>query len=393
MRRIVAGALALASLVVMASCGQDTAVETTTTTTTAATSTSSTNPAGPLPGMKLTPIATLDQPTSMAQRDGDTTIYLTERAGRVRAVRSGIVDPLPILDITSQVGSEGGEQGLLGIAFAPGSSKFYVNFTDKSGDTHIVEFALGDNGVTDLHSQRELLFVDQPYPNHNGGQMTFGPDRMLYIGLGDGGSKGDPQKNAQNLTVVLGKILRIDPKPSNDKPYTIPFDNPFAKQEGARGEIWSYGLRNPWRFSFDAAGGMWIGDVGQDAVEEIDYAPKGKQSGANYGWALREGTHKFSGEKPTAGVDPVYEYTRQGGACSVTGGYVYNGSVMSDMTARYVYGDYCTGEVSVLTKRGDSWQSDKTSMKVDQLASFGRDQQGELYTISLTGALSKIEPS
>jgi glucose/arabinose dehydrogenase len=327
----------------------------------------------------------------MAYRSGDEALYFSEQRGVIRAVRLAELDPTPVLDISAIVSSEG-ERGLLGLAFAPNAPLFYINYTDKAGDTHIVEYAIGADGRANVGSRRELLFVDQPFPNHNGGHLAFGPDGHLYIGLGDGGSSGDPQKNGQNLSVLLAKILRINPAASKDLPYTVPFDNPFAKQQGARGEIWAYGLRNPWRFSFDRAEqGIWIADVGQNKFEEINHVAKDGRGGQNYGWSLREGKDRFSGDKPTDAVDPVYQYDHSNNACSVTGGYVYRGSSIPAMTGRYLYGDYCSGAIFSLTKRGSGWESDKLNITLPELSSFGQDSSGELYVLGLDGTVARID--
>ena len=208
-----------------------------------------------------------------------------------------------MLDLTGSV-STGGEQGLLGLAFSPDGGRLYVNYTDPAGDTRIVEYAFAD-GRADPGSARELLIVDQPFANHNGGNLVFGPDGMLWIGLGDGGGGNDPQGNAQSLGTLLGKMLRIDPRPSGGRPYTVPPDNPFVGTDGARGEIWAFGLRNPWRYSFDkATGDLWIGDVGQNAREEVDFTPAGSPGGLNYGWPGLEGNRSNSGSAPSGAVAP-----------------------------------------------------------------------------------------
>jgi len=372
-------------------CGSDHGSRVTSTTAPLAPTTSTTNPVGPPPPMHLTTVATLDHPTAMAQRDGDDTLYVAEKTGGVRAIDGGAVRPVPVLDLHGEV-SDGTEQGLLGLAFAPHGDRFTVDYTDAAGDTHVVEYSLGSDGTADLHSRRELLVVKQPYPNHNGGQLAFGPDGKLYIGLGDGGSEGDPQKNAQNLTVLLGKILRIDPTPSGDLPYTIPFDNPFAKQAGARGEIWAYGLRNPWRFSFDRTEhGIWIGDVGQGRVEEIDHVPFDQKGGQDYGWSLREGTLQQDGARPKDAIEPVAQYEHKDGACSITGGYVYRGSAIPSLWGRYVFADYCNGKIMTLTQRGTSWDIDDTALHVAAVASFGEDHHGELYVLSQDGTVGRLD--
>lgn len=395
MRAFVAASIAVGLSVSLVACSDNKQPQTTTTTSTTqqSTTTSSSIPSGPPPELKLTTIATLNQPVAMGQRDGDGALYVAEKAGTVRAVRNGALVEKPALDISDLVGSQGSEQGLLGIAFAPDSSNLYLNYTDKSGDTRIAEFVMDKDGNIDPATRRELLFIDQPFENHNGGQLGFGPDGLLYIGMGDGGSRGDPQKNGQNLTVLLGKILRINPKSSGNLPYTIPFDNPFTKLTGARGEIWSYGLRNPWRFSFDTQDkSLWIADVGQNSYEEINHVDEDPKGGQNYGWALREGTHKFTGNKPKDAIEPVYEYeTGENGDCSVTGGYVYRGNSIPKMSARYVFGDYCSGKILTLTEQDNQWQAHTTNIKVANLSSFGQDHNGEIYTLSLSGDLSRID--
>ena len=207
----------------------------------------------------------------------------------------------------------------------------------------MTEFAFGDDGA-DPASERGVLFVDQPFSNHNGGALAFGPDGYLYVGLGDGGSAGDPMGNAQSLSTLLGKLLRISPRPSKGEPYAIPPDNPFVGRDGARPEIWAYGLRNPWRFSFDTAtGDLWIGDVGQNAWEEIDLEPAGSDGGSNFGWDRLEGTHPFEGSPAPDSIAPVFEYAHGDGSCSVTGGYVYRGERIPTLAGAYLFGDYCRG--------------------------------------------------
>lgn len=383
----------LAAALFLASCGGDERPPPTTTIAPPSPSTTTADPVGAPPAISITPVATVDRPTALATRDGDESLYVAEKGGRIRAIRNGELVDQPVLDLSSEV-SDDGERGLLGLAFAPESSKLYVNYTDRSGDTHITEFTMAAEGSVDIGSRRELLTVDQPFANHNGGQLAFGPDGHLYIGLGDGGGAGDPQKNAQNLTSLLGKILRINPKPSTDLPYTIPFDNPFVGKGSSRGEIWSYGLRNPWRFSFDPENkAMWIADVGQNQWEEINRVEYNPAGGENYGWPLREGTHRFIGEKPTSAIDPVYEYNHDGGACSVTGGHVYRGSNLPELKGRYVFGDFCTGQLSTLTLRGTEWLPDRLTPTVPTISGFGQDLDGELYVLSQNGQVGRIDPA
>jgi glucose/arabinose dehydrogenase len=269
-------------------------------------------------------VATADQPLGMAVRPNDGALYIVSKAGRVFAMRDDRIDRRPVLDLSTQV-SRGRERGLLGLAFSPDGAYAYVDYTDRRGDTNVVEYAWRD-GRTDPSTRRLVLFVRQPFPNHNGGDLVFGPDGDLYVGLGDGGSdytrgdpQGDPDRNGQNLNVLLAKMLRIEPRlPDGSLPperagSAIPADNPFVGRAGARPEIWAYGLRNPWRYSFDReTGDLWIGDVGAGAREEIDVQPAGASGGQNYGWNAVEGTVVWRGPPPGA-VSPVYEYSHGGG--------------------------------------------------------------------------------
>jgi glucose/arabinose dehydrogenase len=346
--------------------------------------------------VRLTKVATLDQPLAMAQRPGDETFYVAEKQGRIRAVRGGTVQEEPVLDLSSEI-KTGAEQGLLGITFSPDGNFLYASFTERTnGDSRLWEYAFRD-GKADISTRRELLYVDQPYPNHNGGQVTFGPDGLLYYGLGDGGSSNDPHDNAQNLGTLLGKMLRIDPKASGSQPYTIPPDNPFVGRTGARGEIWEYGLRNPWRWSFDRqTGDFWIGDVGQNMMEEIDYLGKAAAPGANLGWPSYEGSRrnpvKAAEPPPDNAVPPVYDYPTQKG-CAVTGGYIYRGSRIPAMQGVYLFGDFCNGAVQGLRLDGGRVVEHRNlGLVAEQLASFGEDRDGELYVLSLAGGLFRIDP-
>jgi glucose/arabinose dehydrogenase len=329
----------------------------------------------------------------MAVRPGDPALYVAEKGGQIVAVRDGDVDPVPVVDIRGQV-SLGSEQGLLGLAFSPDGSFLYVNFTDTNGDTHVIEYVMR-SGQADPASRREVLFVDQPFSNHNGGDLVFGPDGYLYVGLGDGGSGGDPYDNGQSLSTLLGKMLRIDPRPSGDLPYGIPPDNPFLSRSDARPEIWAYGLRNPWRYSFDRlTGDLWIGDVGQSSWEEVDVQPAGSGGGENYGWNRMEGSHPYGDAAPPDGaVPPVFEYGHDTGGCVVTGGYVYRGEAIPGLYGAYVFADYCLGRLEALRFRGgkvtDHWFLGPV---VANLSSFGEDLSGELYAMSLDGGVSKLVP-
>lgn len=341
--------------------------------------------------LELTRVATVTQPVDLAVRTGDDALYVVEKTGRVQAVRAGGLDPVPVLDLSEQV-STGGEQGLLGLTFSPDGARLYVNYTDTGGDTRIVEYRVAE-GRADPATARELLKVAQPYANHNGGHLAFGPDGKLWIGLGDGGSGNDPQNRAQNLGDLLGKLLRIDPTPSATTPYTIPPDNPFVGQAGARGEIWSSGLRNPWRFSFDrSTGDLWIGDVGQNAVEEVDFAPGASKGGENWGWPALEGNRANKGAAPAGAVAPILDYDQDDGGCSVVGGYVYRGSRIPGLAGAYLYGDYCRGNVAALRQSdGRVAEESDLGLEVDGLSSFGEDAAGELYALSLDGSVYRID--
>jgi len=337
----------------------------------------------------LKQIAVLEEPLAMAVRADDSALYIAEKSGRVVALRES-TDPEVVLDISDEV-SLGAEQGLLGLAFSVDGDFLYVDYTDTNGDTHVAEFTVRD-GEIDPSTEREVLFVGQPFSNHNGGELVFGPDGYLYIGLGDGGSAGDPMGNAQSLQTLLGKILRISPRPA-EGPYTVPDDNPFVDVAGARPEIWAYGLRNPWRFSFDRqTGDLWIGDVGQDAWEEIDFEAAGSKGGLNFGWDLFEGTHPFEGELDSPEtVPPVHEYPLNGSTCVVTGGYVYRGKDIPALAGAYVFADFCLGRLDALRLRdGHEPQVVELGPIIENLASFGEDANGELYALSLSGPVYRL---
>jgi glucose/arabinose dehydrogenase len=357
----------------------------------AGTTTAASEPSGEPPRLRATRLADFEQPLGLAVRTGDDALYVVEKGGRIRALRGGRVDPAPVLDLSGDV-SSGYEQGLLGAAFSPDGGRLYVDYTDRAGDTRVVEYPFAA-GRAEPAGARLLLTVDQPYANHNGGGLAFGPDGLLYVGMGDGGSGGDPRGNAQNLGTLLGKILRIDPRPSGGRPYTVPPDNPFVGRDGARGEIWAYGLRNPWRFSFDArTGALWIGDVGQGAREEISTADPGSKGSENYGWDRYEGTRPFEGGDPTGLVPPVYDYALdEGGTCAVTGGYVYRGQRLAGLRGRYVFADFCRGEVLALVDGAGGLEARPLGPRVASLASFGEDADRELYALSLAGGLYRLD--
>jgi glucose/arabinose dehydrogenase len=338
--------------------------------------------ASPTPGkLRFTKLAELDKPVAFAVRKGDRRQYVAEQSGKLRILGGGTV-----VDLSGEV-SGGNEQGLLGVAFHPSGRWLYLDWTDASGDTHVTEWAYDGAKAT---RRREVLRQDQPYANHNGGQLAFGPDGYLYIAFGDGGSAGDPQRNGQNLGTFLGKILRIDPRGT---PYKIPKDNPFVGKEGARTEVWAYGLRNPWRFGFDRdTGDLWIGDVGQDRWEEVDYQPAGSEGGENYGWSLREGDKPFRGGKGSELTGPVITYPlHQDGTCSVIAGFVYRGAKLPWLQGQFVYGDYCAGWVRAAPV--DELDKAVKVGEVEELSSFGQDLDGELYALSLRGPVYRIDPA
>ncbi|HEX6401023.1 MAG TPA: PQQ-dependent sugar dehydrogenase [Actinomycetota bacterium] len=338
------------------------------------------------------PVATLEQPLAMAIRPGDDSLYVAQKTGAVIRLRDGEVDPAPVLDLSGSI-SLGSEQGLLGLAFSPDGRDVYVNHTDTNGDTHVTGYRWRD-GRADPASRRDVLVVEQPYSNHNGGNLAFGPDGYLYVGLGDGGSGGDPHGYAQSLSTVLGKMLRIDPRPSGGRAYSIPPDNPFVGRDGARPEIWAYGLRNPWRYSFDrATGDLWIADVGQSGWEEIDRQRAGSNGGENYGWNRLEGSHPYEGDPPANAVGPIHEYSHDEGGCTVTGGYVYRGGRIPGLVGAYLFGDFCLGQLEAIRIDGGEVRHRVLGPAVANLSSFGEDARGELYVMSLGGAVYRIAPA
>ena len=354
------------------------------------------------PKVELTLVATPVNGTAIAARAGDTGIYIAEQAGTVRVLRGGALAPTPVLDVSADVSQNGGEQGLLGLAFAPDGAHLYLDSIDRSGNTQVVEYAMRGRAV-DAASRRVVLSVAQPQSNHNGGQLAFGPDGMLYIALGDGGGAGDRGAghadggNGQSLATLLGKILRIDPTPSGTSSYTVPTDNPFVGQPGARGEIWAYGVRNPWRFTFDSrTGDLWIGDVGQDAWEEIDRAAAvdGRDAGrgVNFGWPVLEGTHTFSGSAGSVSSEPpVFEYSHDDGSCSVSGGYVYRGRAIAALRGMYVFTDYCAGALRALAPRANgSYRPVDLGVTADSVSTFGEQRNGELFVLSQSGGLYRL---
>ena len=371
----------------------------------------------------------LENPTYITLAgDNSGRLFVVEQRGRILIVKNGAVSAT-FLDITNQVKSPfsggGGEEGLLSVAFPPSYASqgvFYVYFTNKNGDNQVSRFQVtGDPDAADPNSEALVLLIPHPdaFTNHNGGQLAFGPDGYLYIGSGDGGGAGDPQKNGQNPGTLLGKLLRIDVNPGvrskaptayqlffplifnsrggtpETAPYQIPADNPFLGTPGALGEIWAIGLRNPWRFSFDrTTGDLYIADVGQNLIEEVDFQPAGSKGGENYGWNILEGTSCYS---PSSGcvppphyVPPVAEYQHGADGCSISGGYVYRGPGFPSLQGIYFYGDYCSGKVWGLQRDGSAWASQELTGSSYSISSFGEDQAGELYLADLGGAIYQV---
>lgn len=348
--------------------------------------------------------------------DGSGRMFVVEQDGRIYILQNGNKIGTPFLDIVDKVRAPaGGEQGLLSVAFPPGfgstKNHFYVYYTNNNGENQVSRFRLSSNpNIADPNSETLILTIPHPtFENHNGGQMAFGPDGYLYIGTGDGGGAGDPSGNAQNPGLLLGKLLRIDVEPHApilvDLPnkifmpligtnggsglaFSIPPSNPFIGQPGYRPEIWALGLRNPWRFSFDRqTGDLYIGDVGQDSREEIDFRPANDDGGENYGWDIMEGFACYppgSNCNPTGLTLPIHDYTHSDG-CSITGGFVYRGGGFQDMQGIYLYGDYCSGKIWGLQRNGATWENHLLNNGDHTLiSSFGEDQSGELYLTTLS---------
>lgn len=353
-------------------------------------------------GVKLLEVGRFTAPLYVTAPPGDKRrIFVVQQDGVIRVVRGGTRLSRPFLDLRSIVTS-GGEQGLLSMAFAPDYAKtrrFYVNYSARDGMQVVAEYrrsrASPDRA---LGGGRTVLRYDGVESNHNGGLVTFGPDGLLYVGTGDGGGANDrhgARGNGQNLGSLLGKLLRIDPRPTGGRPYSVPSDNPFVGRDGARPEIYSYGLRNPWRFSFDrSTGDLTIGDVGQNAIEEIDFASRGAASGVNYGWRPFEGRRRNFDEPAPGAVEPVMELSQEDGNCSVTGGYVVRDSDLTGLVGSYVYGDFCKGQLRTVRLGPGSATRDRALglPTVDSLSSFGEDARGRVYATSLSGPVYRLVP-
>ena len=390
--------------------------ETTTSSTEATTSTTEATedpgagaPTWPSTSYRLFEVASLEFPIALATRPGSDDLYVSEREGRVRRIDRtpatvgrpdfALVSE-PTLDVADLV-TTAGEGGLLGLTFSADGQYLYASYTDNRGDSVLAEYRM-DGDRADPSSARILSQVEQPFSNHNGGQVERGPDGLLWWALGDGGSGGDPLNSGQDTSTLLGSILRIDPaNRSGEQAYGLPADNPFADGEGGRPEIWLYGVRNPWRFAFDpATDDLWIGDVGQNAIEEItllsaDGGLPGR--GANLGWRLMEGDRPFDGGSPPAGhAAPIYTYDHSGGACSVTGGPVYRGQRLPALDGVYLFGDFCTGRIVGLERLADGSLlvgDIVTDRGVGSIVSFGQDSAGEVYVLGSSGSVSLLEPA
>ena len=391
---MIRAAVAVLATVTLAACGDDEASTTAQSTTATVTTTS----AEPEPdgarietgdgegGVGLARIGEFEQPVYVAQPDSDTDhLYVVERCGRVVRVPYMGGDAQTFLDLADEVSCDGSEQGLLSVAFHPGfgsNGRFYVYFTDTAGDERVVEFqsTFEEPRAAIPSSARELLRIEDFATNHNGGQLQFGPDRMLYIGTGDGGGAGDPERTAQDLDSPLGKILRMDPRGAGDA------------------QVAAYGLRNPWRVSFDRAeDDLWIGDVGQDSLEEVDVATAAQVAAhrpdINYGWSAFEGTQRYNEDVEAPGaIPPVLEYELEGSNCAVTGGYVVRDPSLPTLFGRYLYGDYCAGELRSFTAEPAAQATDDRALgvHVPSLSSFGEDAYGHLYAVSLDGPVYRL---
>jgi len=369
--------------------------------------------------LKTEQIAEVYEPIALVPRSGTDKLYVAQKDGKIKQInvdkvfnRDGSlqrinyrVDNGPLLDIGRST-DDLNERGLLGLAFTSDGRRLYILYTKaKAGNIVVDEYQMNDDQV-DRSSRRTLLDIEHPEANHNGGQLVIGPDGFLYIAMGDGGGQGDPNGNAQNTKVLYGKILRIDPEgATRERPYSIPNGNPFADGQQGSPEVWAYGLRNPWRFSFDRlTKDLWIGDVGQDTSEEVDFLPTqvgGAGRGANLGWNQMEGANPFNGGSPPAGyTPPIFQYGRANGECSVVGGYVYRGKLIWTLLGVYVYADYCNGEVrGVLRKPDNQIEEAGFGLKVPNgqlesggsITSFGEDNDGELFILSAAGGIYKIE--
>ncbi|MEY2419835.1 MAG: hypothetical protein QOG90_2515 [Actinomycetota bacterium] len=354
-----------------------------------ASSSPGTTSGGTVVKFKATQMASLTRPIALAVRPGEpNNVYIAQKGGIVTRLRVGAtsasVDPIDVVNLSDRI-STSDEQGLLGMAFSKDGNTLYLDYTDVNGATQIVAYPYSA-GRANASNGKTILAIPHPqYANHNAGQLTFGPDGYLYIGTGDGGGAGDPFGNAQNLGSLRGKILRVAPSPSGG--YSVPGDNPFVGRQGAKGEIWQWGLRNPWRWSFDRANGeQWIGDVGQNQYEEIDHVGAGVR-GVNFGWNKREGKHAYNGgATPPGAVDPEIEVSHGNGSCAIVGGYVYRGTAIPGLAGRYLFSDNCRGQIVAAV----GGVARDVGVTISQPSSFGEDASGELWVLSLSGPVYRF---
>jgi glucose/arabinose dehydrogenase len=328
--------------------------------------------------------------------DGTNRMFIVEQGGHIWIMTDGAVGKQPFLDVSGLISTSGNERGLLGLAFHPQfktNGQFFINYTDVNGNTVVARYSVlaSNPNIGDANSASFIIQIKQPFANHNGGNLAFGPDGYLYIGMGDGGSQGDPNGNGQNPKALLGKLLRLDI--DSAQPYAAPKDNPAATNADFAPEVWAMGLRNPWRFTFDrATGDLYIGDVGQNQWEEIDFQPADAVGGLNYGWNIMEGTHRYSGEPEPQGLTaPIAEYSHSEGGCSITGGYVYRGTELPALNGVYFFADYCSGIIwSTFRDASGAWQTNPFMDTDFTITSFGEDESGELYVINQGGSILKL---
>ena len=358
---------------------------------------SAVDPAARAAGLRLVRVGKFDQPTYVTGAPGDPhRLFVVEKRGVIVVLVNGHRRARPFLDISSLVDAGGEEQGLLSMVFAPDyatSGRFYVDYTGSGGDLHVVQYtrSASNPNVAGASGARAVITIaHHRYANHNGGQLQFGPDGDLYVGVGDGGNEDDPMNEGQNTDVLLGKVLRIAPGPNGG--YSIPAGNPFAGESARRPEIWAYGLRNPWRFSFDLlTGALIIGDVGQDQEEEVDYAPRGTGAGANYGWSIFEGDRRNKPGNAPGAVSPVLVALHSRGYCAIIGGYVVRDRSLRSLYGRYLYGDLCKpGIRAVALRPGHATGERATGLSVRDMSSFGQDALGRIYAVSLDGPVYRI---
>lgn len=342
--------------------------------------------------LRLVKVISLKDPVSLAVRPNDSAIYVAQRSGRVWRIAGGRLSGTPLVDLSPEISLQG-QGGLFSLTFSPDGSRVYLCYRDLDLALRVEEFSFRDERVV-MASRRNVLSVPQLSIRHHGGHMQFGPDGHLWIGLGDGSLGSDPGDMAQSRRTLLGKLVRIDPGGAAGKAYAIPADNPFVGSDSARPEIYVLGLRNPWRFSFDSAtGDLWIGDVGQYRMEEIDFLPAGEGAGANFGWSRFEGNLPFTGKAPRDHVPPIFQYDHDDGRCAVIGGHVYRGGEIEGLGGGYVYSDFCDGRIRALVQRDGGFRHGRDlGVRLDGIASFAEGPDSELWVLSLSKGVFRLEP-